>query len=152
MSALFSSLKIRETTFKNRMAVSPMCMYSSDEGFATDFHLVHLGSRASGGFGLVLQEATAVSPEGRITYRDLGIWKDAHKDKLKQVVDFCHTQNAQIGIQLAHAGRKASHLPPYEGRKEVKPGEKNGWQTSSASALPFQKRENPPAALDKTGI
>jgi 2,4-dienoyl-CoA reductase-like NADH-dependent reductase (Old Yellow Enzyme family) len=127
-------------------------MYSSDDGFAIDFHLVHLGSRASGGFSLVFQEATAVNPEGRITYRDLGIWKDAHKDKLKQVVDFCHTQDALIGIQLAHAGRKASHLPPYEGRKEVRPEKKNGWQTVSSSALPFQKGETPPAALDEKGI
>src|SRR5699024_4096248 len=117
MSKLFSPLTIKQHTVKNRLAVSPMCMYSSEDGFATDFHLVHLGSRASGGFGLVMQEATAISPEGRITYQDLGIWKDDHLDKLTQIVDFCHSQDAKIGIQLAHAGRKASHLLPHKGRQ-----------------------------------
>lgn len=152
MSLLFSPLKIRKTTFKNRMAVSPMCMYSSEDGFANDFHLVHLGNRALGGFGLILQEATAVSPEGRITYQDLGIWKDKHIDKLRQVVNFCQSYGAAVGIQLAHAGRKASHLPPHRGRKEVKPDENHGWQTVSASSVPYRKGETPPRALEEAGI
>jgi len=152
MTKLFSPLQIRNTTFKNRMVVSPMCMYSSIDGFANDFHLVHLGSRATGGFGLVIQEATAVSPEGRISYGDMGIWKDEHIDKLKQIVKFCHSQDALIGIQLAHAGRKASHHLPQDGAEKIAPDQKNGWQTVSASALPFREGESMPTALDKEGI
>ncbi len=152
MTKLFSSLQIRNTTFKNRMVVSPMCMYSSTDGFANDFHLVHLGSRATGGFGLIIQEATAVSPEGRISYGDMGIWKDGHIDKLKQIVDFCHSQDALIGIQLAHAGRKASHHLPQDGSGKIAPDQKNGWQTVSASALPFREGESIPTALDTDGI
>lgn len=101
MSLLFSPLKIKSKTFKNRIVVSPMCMYSSIDGFANDFHLVHLGSRAVGGSALIIQEATAVSPEGRITHGDMGLWKDDHIEKLKQITDFVHSQNALIGIQLA---------------------------------------------------
>lgn len=152
MTKLFSPLQIRNTTFKNRMVVSPMCMYSSTDGFANDFHLVHLGSRATGGFGLIIQEATAVSSEGRISYGDMGIWKDGHIDKLKQIVDFCHSQDALIGIQLAHAGRKASHHLPQDGAGKISPNEQNGWQTVSASALPFREGESVPRALDKDGI
>lgn len=152
MTKLFSPLQIRNTTFKNRMVVSPMCMYSSTDGFANDFHLVHLGSRATGGFGLIIQEATAVSSEGRISYGDMGIWKDGHIDKLKQIVDFCHSQDALIGIQLAHAGRKASHHLPQDGAGKISPNEQNGWQTISASALPFREGESVPRALDKDGI
>src|SRR5699024_6208753 len=148
MNTLFSPLKIKTLTLKNRMAVSSMCMYSSTDGFANDFHLVHLGSRALGGFGLIMQEATAISPEGRITADDLGLWQDEHQHKLKAAVDFCHSQNAAIGIQLGHAGRKASHRPPYEGRKTVGPNHPQGWQTVSASALPFHHEEHPPQALD----
>lgn len=132
--------------------LSPMCMYSSKDGFATDFHLTHLGSRALGGFGLLMQEATAVSPEGRITYRDLGIWKDEHKAKLKEIVDFVHSHNTKIGVQLAHAGRKASVRPPYEGRGQLTPVHPNGWQTVSSSEIPFWKGDVPPLALNKEGI
>lgn len=152
MSQLFSPLHIRNTEFKNRMVVSPMCMYSAVDGFANDFHLTHLGSRAVGGFGMIMQEATAVSPEGRITYRDLGIWKDEHQTKLKEIVTYVQTQGSLMGIQLAHAGRKASHRPPFEGRGEIKPDESNGWQTFSASELVFKKGETPPIALDEAGI
>ncbi len=152
MSLLFSPLKIKNTIFKNRTVVSPMCMYSCKDGFATDFHLVHLGSRASGGFGLIIQEATAVSPEGRISYGDMGLWKDNHIGKLKQVVDFCHTQKALVGIQLAHAGRKASHHLPQDGAKKISPDQENGWQTVSASAISFRDGENKPTALDEEGI
>ncbi len=134
------------------MVVSPMCMYSSVDGFANDFHLVHLGSRAVGGFGLIIQEATAVSPEGRITHGDMGIWKDEHIEKSKQIVDFVHSQNALIGIQLAHAGRKASHHLPKDGARKIAPELENGWQSVSASALPFREGEPIPVALDAEGI
>lgn len=152
MAQLFTPLNLKKTAFKNRLALSSMCMYSAEDGFANNFHLAHLGSRAIGGFGLLMQEATAVSPEGRITYRDLGIWKDEHQPKLKEIVDFVHSQDALIGIQLAHAGRKASHRPPFENRGEIKPGQPNGWQTVSASDMPFAKEETPPLALDEKGI
>ena len=103
------------------MVVSPMCMYSSEDGFANDFHLVHLGSRAVGGSALIIQEATAVSPEGRITHGDMGLWKDEHIEKSKQIVDFVHSQNALIGIQFAHAGRKASYQLPKDGARKIAP-------------------------------
>lgn len=134
------------------MVVSPMCMYSSEDGFANDFHIVHLGSRAVGGFGLIIQEATAVSPEGRITHGDMGIWKDEHIEKSKQIVNFVHSQNALIGIQLAHAGRKASYQLPKDGARKIAPELENGWQTVSASALPFRDGEPAPIALDAKGM
>ncbi|MCG2420355.1 NADH:flavin oxidoreductase/NADH oxidase [Aequorivita sp. F47161] len=152
MSILFSPLKIKNTTFKNRTVVSPMCMYSCVDGYANDFHLVHLGSRAVGGFGLIIQEATAVSPEGRISYGDMGLWNDEQIRKPKEIVEFVHAHNALIGIQLAHAGRKASHQLPQEGAKKIAPTDKNGWQTVSASALPFRETEPAPLALDAEGI
>src|SRR5437868_12314372 len=115
MTHLFSPLKIRGIELKNRIAISPMCMYSSVDGYANNWHLVHLGSRAVGGAGLVLTEATAVLPEGRISPQDLGIWKDEHVDLLKHIVSFIHEQGSVAGMQLAHAGRKASTRPPWEG-------------------------------------
>src|SRR5580658_9732821 len=108
MSKLFSSLKIREITFRNRLFVSPMCQYSSDDGMPTDWHLVHLGSRAVGGAGLVMVEATAVSPEGRISSFDSGIWSDAHAKAFAPITRFIKEHGAIPAIQLAHAGRKAS--------------------------------------------
>src|SRR5579871_1556802 len=152
MSRLFSSFKIKSIELRNRIVVSPMCEYSSvEDGFANDWHLVHLGSRAVGGAGLIIQEATAVSPEGRITAKDLGIYRDAHIEKLKQIVDFIHQQGAVAGIQLAHAGRKASHNAPWEGGKQVaiKDG---GWQTLSASAIAFTDNEEPPVEMNKEDI
>src|SRR5579871_2856809 len=112
MSLLFSKLRVKNIEFKNRIVVSPMCQYSSEDGFANDWHLVHLGSRAVGGAALVIQEATAVSAQGRITGSDLGIWKDEHIEKLKAVANFVHERGSLFGIQLAHAGRKASHAVP----------------------------------------
>ena len=112
MVLLFEPIKIRDIILKNRIVVSPMCQYSSVDGFANDWHLVHLGSRAIGGSALVFTEATAVSPEGRITPDDLGIWKDEHILFLKRLTDFIKENGAVPGIQLAHAGRKASHLSP----------------------------------------
>ncbi|UAY52975.1 NADPH dehydrogenase NamA [Ferruginibacter albus] len=152
MSQLFSPITIRNITFKNRIVVSPMCEYSSEDGFATDWHLVHLGSRAVGGAALVIQEATAVSPEGRITYGDLGIWKDEHIEKLQQIVSFIHAHGAVAGIQLAHAGRKASHELPWKGGKLIPQGTENSWQTVSSSAIAFSEGDELPLALDNAGI
>src|SRR5471030_1919618 len=121
MPHLFSPIKIKNVELKNRLMVSPMCEYSSKDGFANDWHLVHLGSRAVGGAALVITEATAVLPEGRITATDLGIWKEEHIDKLQQITAFIHQQGAVAGIQLAHAGRKASHQIPWEGGKQRPP-------------------------------
>src|SRR6201995_1658422 len=109
MANLFSPIKIKGIELKNRIVVSPMCEYSSTDGFANDWHLVHLGSRAVGGAGLIITEATAVSPEGRISPDDLGIWKDEHIEFLRRITSFIKEQGSVPGIQLAHAGRKASH-------------------------------------------
>lgn len=150
-SLLFTQLSIKSITFKNRIVVSPMCQYSSVDGFANDWHFVHLGSRAVGGAALLISEATSVSPEGRISPEDLGIWKDEHIEKLKQITTFIETQGAVPGIQLAHAGRKASTFPAWKGRGQV-PREQGGWQTLSASEIPFHAKEEAPLALDAAGI
>ncbi len=150
-SKLFSPLKIKSITFKNRIVISPMCQYSAEDGFANDWHLVHLGSRASGGAALIIQEATAVSPEGRISPGDLGLWKDAQIEKLQAINRFIVSQNAIPGIQLAHAGRKASCAKPWNGN--LKLDETNGgWATVAPSAVPFLSNEKAPFALDKIGI
>jgi len=151
MAHLFSSFKIRDISFKNRIFVSPMCEYSSIDGFANDWHLVHLGSRAVGGASLVITEATAVSPEGRITPEDLGIWKDEHISQLKRITDFIKLQQAIPGIQLAHAGRKASRTSPWKGGGLLDETT-GGWQILAPSALPFYPHENSPASLDPEGI
>ncbi|GAA4390681.1 NADH:flavin oxidoreductase/NADH oxidase [Hymenobacter koreensis] len=152
MSAtLFTPLTLRGITFKNRIAVSPMCEYSSEDGFANDWHLVHLGSRAVGGAGLIISEAAAVSPEGRITPDDLGIWKAEHVPFLQRITAFIESQGSVAGIQLAHAGRKASHASPWKGGAEVPPAA-GGWQTVAPSAVPFTTGETAPLALDAAGI
>lgn len=152
MAALFTPLQIGAVTFRNRIVVSPMCEYSAVDGFANDWHLVHLGSRAVGGAGLILTEAIAVSPEGRISPADLGIWKDEHIEKLTQIVDFLHANGAVAGVQLAHAGRKASTTEPWKGMKLVQP-EQGGWKNIMApSAIPFSDTYGEPIALDKAGI
>jgi len=151
MSRLFSPLTIKSVNLKNRITVSPMCQYSSEDGYATDWHLVHLGSRAVGGAALIISEATAVSPEARISPQDLGIWKDDHIEKLKQITSFIESQKAVAGIQLSHAGRKASTAAPWLGRGEVT-AENGGWQTVSASAIPFSDTYPTPVALDQYGI
>src|SRR4029079_13678615 len=120
---LFAPLQLREVTLRNRVAVSPMCQYSSPDGFATDWHLVHLGSRSVDGARLVLTEATAVSPEGRITPHDVGLWKDEHIDVLRRIATFLQLNGAAAGIQLAHAGRKASTHRPLEGGRPLGPDE-----------------------------
>ncbi len=112
MAGLFDQLTIRDLTFYNRVFVSPMCQYSSEDGYANDWHFVHLGSRAVGGAGLVLTEATAVLPEGRISPQDLGIWRDEHVEMLSRIVNFIHEQGSIAGMQLAHAGPKSEHASP----------------------------------------
>jgi 2,4-dienoyl-CoA reductase-like NADH-dependent reductase (Old Yellow Enzyme family) len=151
MSQLFSPLTIKNITLKNRIVVSPMCQYSCVDGFATDWHLVHLGSRAVGGAALIIQEASAVSADGRITYGDLGIWKDEHIEKLKTIVDFILANGAVAGIQLAHAGRKASCEIPWLGGKQIKSGE-HYWQTVAPSPLPFNEDDMIPHELSKNEI
>src|SRR6266550_2090984 len=126
MAGLFDPLTIRELTFSNRVFVSPMCQYSSTDGYASDWHFVHLGSRAVGGAGLVMSEATAVLPEGRISPQDLGIWMDDHIEPLARIVRFIHAQGSVAGMQLAHAGRKASTYRPWEGNRKIKV-EEGGW-------------------------
>jgi 2,4-dienoyl-CoA reductase-like NADH-dependent reductase (Old Yellow Enzyme family) len=138
MSRLFSALQLRNLIFRNRIFVSPMCQYSSRDGFPTDWHLVHLGSRAVGGAGLVMVEATAVSPEGRISPDDSGIWNDAHADAFAPIVRFIREQGAVAGIQLAHAGRKASTDLPWRGGDSLGPAQR-GWQPIAPSPLPFTK-------------
>ncbi|WP_298739618.1 NADPH dehydrogenase NamA [uncultured Chitinophaga sp.] len=151
MSQLFSPLTIKGLQFKNRIAVSPMCQYSSEDGFANDWHLVHLGSRAVGGAGLIITEAAAVSPEGRISPEDLGIWKDEHVEKLRQITSFISAQQCVPGIQLAHAGRKASTNAPWKGRGEVTVAN-GGWVTVAPSAIRFSDNYPLPEALTIEGI
>src|SRR5213595_1305703 len=152
MPHLFSSIKIKSVEFKNRIGVSPMCEYSSVDGYANDWHLVHLGSRAVGGVGLVLTEATAVLPEGRISPQDLGIWSDGHIEMLGRIVSFIHEQGSIAGMQLAHAGRKASTRRPWEAPGAI-PEAEGGWKKVVApSALPFAESYPMPQALTNDGI
>src|SRR5271163_2656389 len=152
-STLFSPLKLAGVTFPNRIVVSPMCEYSSQDGFANDWHFVHLGSRAVGGAGLIFTEAAAVSPEGRITPQDLGFWKDEHVPAWKRIVGFIHGQGARAGIQLAHAGRKASMARPWEGPEHVKPASEGGWTNVLApSEIAFSDHYARPSAVDADGI
>jgi 2,4-dienoyl-CoA reductase-like NADH-dependent reductase (Old Yellow Enzyme family) len=136
MSQLFTSLNIGKVTFRNRVFVSPMCQYSSQDGMPTDWHLVHLGSRAVGGAGMVTVEATAVTAEGRISPGDSGIWSDAHAEAFQRITRFISEQGAVPAIQLAHAGRKASTDAPWRGGKPLTSGE-GGWTPVAPSALPF---------------
>jgi len=152
MAHLFDPLSIRDLTFANRVFVSPMCEYSSVDGFANDWHFVHLGSRAVGGAGLVLTEATAVVPEGRISPQDLGIWSDDHIEPLARIVRFIHAQGSVAGMQLAHAGRKASTYRPWDGHGAV-PEQSGGWKKVVApSALAFTDGYPMPEALTHDGI
>src|SRR5437773_11735351 len=152
MPGLFDPLSIRGLTFANRVFVSPMCEYSSVDGYANDWHFVHLGSRAVGGAGLVLTEATAILPEGRISPQDLGIWSDDHVEPLARVVRFIHAQGGVAGMQLAHAGRKASTYRPWEGHGTV-PEQAGGWKKVVApSAVAFVDEYPMPQALTIDGI
>ena len=151
MTLLFDPLPIRGITLPNRIAVSPMVQYVSQDGFANDWHLVHLGSRAVGGAGLILTEATAVSPEGRISAGDLGIWKDGHVEFLRRITDFLESQGSVPGIQLAHAGRKASTQKPWMGSGALSP-EEGSWVSIAPSARAYSGKHRMPKALTKEGI
>jgi 2,4-dienoyl-CoA reductase-like NADH-dependent reductase (Old Yellow Enzyme family) len=149
---LLSPLTIRGITLRNRIVMSPMCQYIAEDGLASDWHLVHLGSRAAGGVGLVMVEATAVTPEGRITPGDLGIWGDQHIEPLARIARFVTSQGAIAGIQLAHAGRKASCEQPWLGGARLKTTELGGWPVSAPSPIPFNDGDPPPIELDEKGI
>lgn len=149
---LLSPLTIRGITLRNRIGMSPMCQYSAEEGLANDWHLVHLGSRAVGGVALVMVEASAVTREGRISPADLGIWGDQHIEPLARIARFIHRQGAVAGIQLAHAGRKASSAPPWKGRQSLTTPEQGGWPVLGPSPIPFQAGDPVPQPLDEAGI
>ena len=148
---LLTPLTVRGVTLRNRIVVSPMCQYCAADGLADDWHLVHLGARAQGGAGLIFVEATAVSPEGRITPGDVGIWSVAHAEPLARIAAFLTRMGAVPAIQLAHAGRKASCRVPWEGGEQL-PLDAGGWQTLAPSAVPFRDGERPPKELDEAGI
>jgi 2,4-dienoyl-CoA reductase-like NADH-dependent reductase (Old Yellow Enzyme family) len=151
MSKLFTPIKIRNIELKNRIIVSPMCQYSSVEGVPNDWHLVHLGSRAVGGAGLIFTEATAVSSEGRISPDDAGIWNDDQANAYKKITSFIKSQNSVPGIQLAHAGRKASTFSPWKGTGKVDI-ENEGWQTIAPSSIPFADNFPHPKEMNENDI
>lgn len=150
MSKLFSPLKLREVEFKNRVFVSPMCQYSSEDGLPTDWHLVHLGSRAVGGAGMVMVEASGVSPEGRISPWDSGIWSEEHAEAFKRITRFVEDQDAVPGIQLSHAGRKASTEKPWRGGGPFS-GEES-WTPLAPSAVPFEEGWHDPRELTEKDL
>lgn len=152
MSQLFQPLVLRQLTLPNRIVVSPMCQYSAEDGLANDWHLVHLGSRAVGGAGLVLFEATAVLPEGRISPADLGLWSDEQVEPLARITRFIRAQGARAGIQLAHAGRKAATPAPWLGQHGTLAVAEGGWQPVAPSPLAFDPNHQVPRALDARGI
>lgn len=157
MSQLFSPLRIKDVQLKNRLGISPMCMYSAQDGFANDWHLVHLGSRAVGGAALLIQEATAVSPEGRISPGDLGLYQDEQIEMLRRINSFIHQQGSVSAIQLAHAGRKAGCSVPWEGGRQLGYQQEQAelhtnWNRIAPSSLAFYEDDKPPVALDTAGI
>lgn len=149
---LLSALTVRGVTLRNRIVVSPMCQYSAEEGLANDWHLVHLGSRAVGGTALVIVEATAVTRDGRITPGDMGIWGDEHIEPLARIARFVQSQGAVAGIQLAHAGRKASCEAPWLGGARLKTPQQGGWTVVGPSPIPFNEGDPPPIELDDAAI
>jgi 2,4-dienoyl-CoA reductase-like NADH-dependent reductase (Old Yellow Enzyme family) len=149
---LLSPLTIEGVTFRNRIGVSPMCQYWAEEGMASDWPLVHLGSRAVGGAGLIMVEATAVTRDGRITPGDMGIWTDQHVEPLARIARFLETQGVVPGIQIAHAGRKASCAPPFQGGARLKTAEEGAWDVVGPSPIPFNPDDPTPIALDDRGI
>ncbi len=151
VSHLFSELKVRDVTLPNRVGVSPMCQYSCENGFANDWHFAHLSARAVGGAGLVFTEAAAISPEGRISPQDLGVWSEEHFEPLERIVQFINSQGAIAGIQLAHAGRKASVYRPWSGQGSV-PESEGGWRTVAPSVIAFGKNYATPEELSVQGI
>jgi 2,4-dienoyl-CoA reductase-like NADH-dependent reductase (Old Yellow Enzyme family) len=151
MSAINKPLTMKGVTLKNRIGMSPMCQYSSLNGFANDWHFVHYGTRAIGGVGLIMVEATAVAAEGRITPLDLGLWNDTQIVGLQKITNFIHQHGSIAGIQIAHAGRKASHDAPANGGKQLSITD-GGWITVAPSSIPFDPAEHAPDELDKTEI
>ena len=152
-AALFSPFDVGGLTLANRIVIAPMCQYSAVDGCMTDWHLIHLGHLALSGAALLTIEATAVVPEGRITYADVGLWSDETEAALSRTLDSVRRwSDIPIAIQLAHAGRKASHEIPWKGGRQLLPGEPNGWQTEAPSAAPFEPDEHPPVALDRDGL
>ncbi len=151
MSSLFSSYQLRQLKFKNRIFVSPMCQYSAQEGIAQPWHLVHLGGFAKGGAALVMTEAAAVSPEGRISPDDLGIWSEAHAETLRPTIEFIHSQGAISAMQLAHAGRKAGTAAPWKGGKPLS-DEQGGWPTVAPSAVPYKPNFRTPKEMTEADM
>ena len=147
MEHLFTPLRLRDVTLRNRIGVSPMCMYSAVDGVPTDWHLVHLGARAAGGAGIVIAEATAVAPEGRISPADTGLWNDAQVDDWRPIARFIEEQGSVPAVQIAHAGRKAGTAPPWDGGQPLSDAD-GGWTPVGPSATPFDERfrapRNPP--------
>ena len=152
MPHLFEPLTIKDITLRNRIGVSPMCMYSYEDGFSNDWQIAHLGSRAAGGAGLVITEATAVEPRGRITPFDLGIWSDAHIAGLARVVGAIKQEGAVPGIQIAHAGRKASTNQPWQEPVHLLPGHPLGWVGAAPSPIAYSADYAVPQELDGAGI
>ncbi|MFY9822840.1 MAG: NADH:flavin oxidoreductase/NADH oxidase [Thermoanaerobaculia bacterium] len=150
--SLLSPLTIRGVTLRHRIVMSPMCQYSAEEGLANDWHLVHLASRAVGGVALAMAEATAVTRDGRISPADLGIWSDAHAEPLARIARFVSAQGATAGIQLAHAGRKASTVPPWQGGHPLMTPEEGGWTVVGPGPIPFREGGPVPVPLDEAGI
>ena len=152
MTKLFTPLQLKNHTLQNRIVVAPMCQYSATNGYATSWHFMHLGQLAAGKAGAIIQEATAVSPEGRISYKDLGLWEDGQIEKLSEINLFIKEQGSVPGIQLAHAGRKASTNLPWLGRDQFGPDHELGWQNVAPSALPFHPSDHAPTELTHEGI
>ncbi|TCU61087.1 2,4-dienoyl-CoA reductase-like NADH-dependent reductase (Old Yellow Enzyme family) [Novosphingobium sp. PhB57] len=153
MAKLFEPITIGNLTLDNRIVIAPMCQYSAENGRMTDWHTIHLGNLAQSGAGILTIEASAVSPEGRISYADVGLWDEATEQAMGQVLESVRRwSDMPVAIQLAHAGRKASTAKPWDGGAQIAPDHENGWQTVSASNLPFLPDENPPEALDREGL
>src|SRR5215471_6270156 len=153
MNHLFDPLGIGGLRLANRIIIAPMCQYSAQEGNAGDWHMIHLGSLALSGAGMMILEASAISPEGRITAQDLGLYSDENEAALAHVLSAIRTHSPiAVAIQLAHAGRKASSQAPWDGGQQIRPGAPGGWQTLAPSAAPHAHDEVPPTALDRAGI
>ena len=153
MSRLFQPMQIGPLELANRIIIAPMCQYSAVEGTPTDWHLIHLGHLALSGAGLMIMEATAVTPEGRITAGDLGLYSEANEQGIARVLNAVRAHSTvKIGMQLAHAGRKASSRAPWTGGSQVRLAEPGGWQACAPSAVPHAPTEEPPLALDAAGL